>query len=84
MHGLLVLIDDKLLAQSLGHQAAEFWVGSFLSSSPPLQHVSCGKVRLDPAEAVWPGKSMACQHGITDSRRETGYVSFLAESFALR
>lgn len=84
MQGLLVLIEDKLLVQ--GQLAARLlnsgW-GSSLSPSSPFNMSAVEKSGLTLLK-LWPGKSIACQRGITDSRREAGCVSFLAGSFARR
>lgn len=62
--------------RSVGCQATEFWVGSSLSSSSsPLQHVSCGRVRLDPAEAV--ARKAHCLSAWHCRLQERGWLCFL-------
>lgn len=83
VQGLLVLIEDKLLAQ--GQLAAKLlnsgWVLPSPPPPPPFNMPAVEKTGLTLLK-LWPGKSIACQHGIADSRREAGCVSFLAGSFA--
>lgn len=74
VQGLLILIEDELLAQ--GQLAARLlnsgWV---LPSPPPLQHVSCGKVRLDPAEAV--ARKVRCLSAWHHRLQERSWLCFL-------
>lgn len=82
MQGLLVLIEDKLLAQ--GQLAAKLLNSGWVLPSPPPPPFNMSAVEKSDLTLLklWPGKPIACQHGIADSRREAGCVSFLAGSFA--
>lgn len=84
MQGLLVLIEDKLLAQ--GQLTAKLLNSGWVLPSPPPPPPPFNMPAVEKSGLtllkLWPGKLIACQHGIADSRREAGCVFFLAGSFA--